>query len=161
MKKENWQWPLLNYYQGFYVRALKEGDAVMLVEINCKPRNVIVLKTTDSGYFVGENDFIAFSCYGTTWKIAPPSASELDYPLTQAAWSEAVFRVNEEFGLDAEDYPDLVQFICNKLDESKTFIDGEVSSLIAKEAAEDYYRNFASEMTEEQQKFWQKYFEEV
>ena len=152
------QWPFMHYYAGYEVRLLKEGNAVMLVEQGQEPRNVIIAQKHDDGLFVGENDYVAFCCYGVTWKMAPPSAGELDYPCKAAAWSEAVYRMTNEFGVDAADYPELTHEIYENLYENDYFIDGETCSQVAKDTAEDYFERNKEAMTEEQKAFWAKQF---
>ena len=145
-----WRWPLKNYYSGFEIRLLKKGDAVMLVEAGCKPRNVIVVMKTNDGLFVGENDYVAFSTYGVTWKIAPPSAGVLDNKIQEAAFSEAVWRMDNELHLDANEFPDLTEEVYNNLTESAYFVDSELCAQVTKDTAEDFLKRCGMNLSDAQ-----------
>ena len=146
---EKWQWPVKNYFAGYEARLLKTGDAVLLVEQGAEPRNVIVTKTTDDGFFVGETDYCPFCSYGIMWKIAPPSAGVLDYHVKQAAFAEAIWRMDNELHLEADDIPDLTLKVFEDLYESDFFIDAEVCAKITKEAAKDFLMRCGHELSPE------------
>lgn len=158
---DEWQWPLKNYFAGYEVNLLKEGDAVMLVEKDCAPRNVIILEKTETYLAVGENDLVFFASYGTSWKICPPSAGALDYPLKNAAWAEAVFRITDEFHLDAEDHPELTHEIFRNLDENDYFIDSEIASQVTTETAKDYVERHWDSLSEGQKEIWKDFFSDL
>ena len=146
---EKWQWPLKNYFAGYEARLLKTGDAVLLVEQGAAPRNVIVTKTTDDGFFVGETDYCPFCSCGIMWRIAPPEAGTLTAIIKQAAFSEAIWRLDNELHLEAEDIPELTQEVFENLYESDYFIDAEICAQITKETAEDFLERCGDELSPE------------
>lgn len=147
--EKQWQWPLKNYFAGYELRQLKVGDAVLLVEKGYEPRNVIIIQVEDKGIFVGENDYCAYSTYGIAWKAAHPSAGALDYPTKEAAFAEAIWRMDNELHLEADDIPDLTLKVFEDLYESDFFIDAEVCAQITKEAAKDFLMRCGHELSPE------------
>jgi len=157
----NWEWPLKNYFARYEISQLEVGDAVMLIEEGEMPRNVLILEKTDTHFAVGENDLCCYASYGIKWRLCPPSAGRLDYPAKNMAWSEAIFRMVEEFGLDAEENRTLTEDIYQNLNACDSFIDSEISSMVAKATAEDYAKSHWNTFSDEEKSFWKNMFSEL